>query len=211
MSEILYLQINRNIEVDKREITIGDVASLHCKNGTITAKVKTIRLVNIPDVPKKRICFSVMVVIQLINQMYPDVEVNNIGESDFIVDYIYQKKKNTRVQKVLQYMMIAFAALLTFMGSAYGIMAYNNDVNTNEIFEKVYEFLGAENIQQYKLIEVMYAIGLALGIIIFYNHFANRKLTSDPTPVEVEMSKYEKDIDEALIDRSTKDGRERSV
>lgn len=211
MSEILYLQINRNIEVDKREITLGDIACLHCQDGAVAAKVKSIKLVTIPDVPKKRICFSVMLVIQLINQQYPTIEVNNIGESDFIVDYIHEKKRNPQLQKLLQLLMIAFAALLTFMGSAYGIMAYNNDVNTNEIFEKIYEFLDASNIQQYKLIEVMYAIGLALGIIIFYNHFANRKLTSDPTPVEVEMSKYEKDIDEALIDRSAKDGRERSV
>lgn len=35
--------------------------------------------------------------------------------------------------------------------------------------------------------EIMYAIGLALGIIIFYNHFGGKRLSSDPTPLEVQM------------------------
>ncbi len=42
MSETLYIQINRNIHVVKREITIGDVAALLCNNACITALVKTI-------------------------------------------------------------------------------------------------------------------------------------------------------------------------
>lgn len=207
MSETLYLQINRNIEVAKRDVTVGDVASILCKNASVTAKVKTLKLVSIPDVPNKRICFSVMRVIELINQAYPDVEVNNIGESDFIVDYIREKKHN----KVLQWLLIAFVALFTFAGSVYAIMAYNNDVSTNEIFAKVYYLLQAPGMQDYKLLEIMYAVGLAGGIIVFYNHFGGKKFTSDPTPIEVEMDKYEKDIDDTLIDRSAAANKERSV
>ncbi|MBO5459236.1 MAG: stage V sporulation protein AA, partial [Lachnospira sp.] len=135
MSETLYIQINRNVEVDKRDITVGDVATLLCKNASVTARVKTIKLVTLPDVPKRRVCFSVMKVIELINKIYPDVEVNNIGESDFIIDYIRQKKKN----KWLEWLMVALVAVFVFVGSAYAIMAYNNDVNTIELFEKVYE------------------------------------------------------------------------
>ena len=40
-----------------------------------------------------------MYVIKKINEIYPDVEVNNIGESDFIVDYIKEKKKSTFVHE----------------------------------------------------------------------------------------------------------------
>ena len=99
---------------------------------------------------------------------YPDADVNNLGENDFIVDYILEKKHS----KFLQGLLIAFVAAFTFVGSMYAIMAYNNDVSTNEIFEKVYEIFGADNAQQVKLLEITYAVGLALGIIIFYNHFA---------------------------------------
>ena len=131
---------------------------------------------------------------------YPDADVNNLGENDFIVDYILEKKHS----KFLQGLLIAFVAAFTFVGSMYAIMAYNNDVSTNEIFEKVYEIFGADNAQQVKLLEIMYAVGLALGIIIFYNHFAGVRLSGEPTPIEVEMDKYEKDVDDTLIDRKSK-------
>ena len=48
--------------------------------------------------------------------------------------------------------------------------------------------------------EVSYSIGLAVGILVFYNHFGPKKLSKDPTPIEVEMRKYETEINQALID-----------
>ena len=86
---------------------------------------------------------------------YPDADVNNLGENDFIVDYILEKKHS----KFLQGLLIAFVAAFTFVGSMYAIMAYNNDVSTNEIFEKVYEMMGTGNFQEYKVIEIAYAAG----------------------------------------------------
>lgn len=204
MSEILYIQINRNIEVDKRDIVIGDVATLLCKNASVAARVKNIRLITLPDVPKRRVCFSVMTVIEKIQKIYPDLQIQNIGESDFIVDYIRQKKKS----KLLEIIMIAFVSVFTFVGSAYAIMAYNNDVSTNEIFEKIYQMMGAGNFQEYKIIEIAYAAGLLLSIIIFYNHFAGKHFSNDPTPIQVEMDKYETDIDNCMIDRSSAEGKE---
>lgn len=205
MSETLYIQINRNIQVDKREITIGDVAALLCKNAGITARVKTIKLITLPDVPKRRVSFSVMTVMEKIEKIYPDLQLVSIGESDFIVDYIRQKKKS----RVWQGLMVAFVSVFTFVGSAYAIMAYNNDVSTNEIFEKVYEMMGMGNFQEYKVIEIAYAVGLLLGIVVFYNHFAGKHFTGDPTPIQVEMDKYETDIDNCMIDRSSTKGKEK--
>lgn len=111
MSETLYIQINRNIQVDKREITIGDVAALLCKNAGITARVKTIKLITLPDVPKRRVSFSVMTVMEKIEKIYPDLQLVSIGESDFIVDYIRQKKKS----RVWQGLMVAFVSVLRLL------------------------------------------------------------------------------------------------
>ena len=83
MSETLYIQINRNIQVDKREITIGDVAALLCKNAGITARVKTIKLITLPDVPKRRVSFSVMTVMEKIEKIYPDLQLVSIGETAY--------------------------------------------------------------------------------------------------------------------------------
>ena len=48
-------------------------------------------------------------------------------------------------------------------------------------------------------------LGLAVGIIVFYNHFMGRKLSDDPTPIEVQMSTYEKDTADSVIDNLNKE------
>ncbi len=206
MSEVLYLQIGRNVELSKRDVTIGDVAEMYCSDKTIPPKVKTIKLLNLPDVKKKRVCVSSMAVIEKITEVCPSVEVNNIGEADFIIDYIKEKPHS----KVLQWTVIIIVAVFVFIGSMYAIMAYNNDVGTVEIFSKIYEHFG-EGLETSKTLEISYAVGLALGIIIFYNHFGGKRFGTDPTPIEVEMDKYEKDIDSTLIDRSAAAGKEKNV
>ena len=56
--------------------------------------------------------------------------------------------------------------------------------------------------------EVSYSIGLAAGIIIFFNHIGGRRLTKDPTPIEVEMAIYEEDVEKALIKTAGREGEE---
>ena len=50
------------------------------------------------------------------------------------------------------------------------------------------------------LINIPYSIGLAVGIIVFYNHFMGKKLTDDPTPIEVEMELYDRDVTDTMVD-----------
>lgn len=194
-SEKLYIQIEKNNEVNKRDVYISDIADIFCNDKNIQAKVSAIKLIKLPDVKKKRVCLTIIDVIKAINQIYPDVEVDNIGESDFIVDYIEQKDKSVWKNRLV----IAFTTVFIFVGSAYAIMAYNNDVSTNEIFEKIYQMFNTQYLMDYKILEIMYAIGLALGIILFYNHFAGKRLSDDPTPLEVQMDKYNTEISDAII------------
>ena len=51
-----------------------------------------------------------------------------------------------------------------------------------------------------------YSIGLAVGIIVFFNHFSKKKLTKDPTPIEIEMKKYNQDLINAKLAESDEKG-----
>ena len=90
------------------------------------------------------------------------------------------------------------------VGSGYGIIAYNNDVSTTDIFDRVYELLGASAFEPTNIMEIAYAVGLFVGIVIFYDHFAGQKLSKAPTPLAVEMDKYDKDVSESVIDREAR-------
>ena len=49
--------------------------------------------------------------------------------------------------------------------------------------------------------ELSYSIGIGLGVTFFFNHFGGRKITEDPTPMEVEMRVYEDDVNKTLIEQ----------
>lgn len=57
-------------------------------------------------------------------------------------------------------------------------------------------------------LEVSYSVGLAAGIILFFNHVGGRRLTKDPTPIEVAMRNYEEDVDKTLIVQAGREGKE---
>lgn len=48
--------------------------------------------------------------------------------------------------------------------------------------------------------EIMYSVGLVVGILIFFNHFGKKRFTVDPTPMEVQMRLYENDIQTTLVE-----------
>ena len=95
--ETVYLKADRNIEVEKRAVTLGDVLKIESVNPILLAKLKAIRLLKFQKEssgrPKKqeRQAVSILKVIELIHEEYPDVEIENVGESDFIVTYEEQK------------------------------------------------------------------------------------------------------------------------
>jgi len=208
MSTTLYLKFEKNNEVSKKHVCLGDVSTIWCTDKTITSKINTIKLLNIKEDKHRRYAFSVMKIIELINQEYPNVEVQNIGEPDFIIDYENKDKQNNKLNSTLNAIKIVLICLITMFGSIYAIMAYNNDVAVSEVFEKAYMIFLGDTGQGHMIIETMYSIGLTLGIIIFYNHFGGKKITNDPTPLEVEMHTLESDIDDSLISRSSRNKEE---
>ena len=60
-------------------------------------------------------------------------------------------------------------------------------------------------------LEVCYAIGMPIGIMIFYNHIGKKKVTHDPTPIQVEMRKYEQDVDDTFIENASREGKSMDV
>ena len=105
-------------------------------------------------------------------------------------------------------MKTALVCLVSFFGTAFTIMAYHNDVGINEVFTEIHKIVMNREPQGLNVLEVSYSIGLALGIIVFFNHVGGRRLTKDPTPIEVAMRTYEEDVDKTLIATAGREGHE---
>ena len=206
MNETVYISFPKNTQVNNARVSIGDCASVWCEDAHITARVKAITLVNVPDVSSRRYVFSIMKVIELIKKEVAGVEINSVGESDFIISY----KKPRKRSRLFEYVKIVFIGLIVFCGGAFAIIAYGNDVDINSVMESVCTFVTGDTKWLWAL-QSSYCIGLGAGIIIFYNHIGRRKYEKDPTPLEVEMRLYEDDANTAIINESAREAKEQDV
>lgn len=191
----IYLKADQSVEVNKRDVTLGDILTMECINPTVLARLKTMKVLKIPDQGQHRYVMSILRVIELIHQIYPEADVQNVGETDIIITYEDGKTPN----KAFHILKTIGVVLITFIGAAFSIMAFNNDVSTTDMFAQIYELLTGRQTDGFTILELTYSIGLVIGILVFFNHFAGKKFNVDPTPMEVEMRLYENDLQTTLI------------
>lgn len=97
------------------------------------------------------------------------------------------------------------------MGAAFSIMAFNNDVGVTKMFSQIYELVTGTKSDGFTVLEFTYSIGIAIGILTFFNHFGKRRFSVDPTPIEVEMRLYENDLQTTLIENISRKEQELDV
>ena len=108
-------------------------------------------------------------------------------------------------------MKVVGVVIISFIGAAFSIMAFNNDVGTTKMFSQIYELVTGKTNSGFTILELTYCIGLIIGILTFFNHFGKKKFTVDPTPMEVEMRLYENDIQTTLIETYSRKEKELDV
>lgn len=208
--DTVYIKADRNIEVTKEEVTLGDVLQMECVNPSVVPKLRTLKLVHLHPVDKKkqsRTAISVLKVIELIHQEYPNIDVQNVGEQDFIVTYENQKTKGGLVHIAKTVLVV----IISFLGAAFSIIAFNNDVSVTKMFSQIYELVTGTKNNGFTILEFTYSIGLIIGILTFFNHFGKKKFTVDPTPMEVEMRLYENDLQTTMIENFSREEKEIDV
>lgn len=195
-NETLYLKIDKNVQSKGNPVYLRDIASVNCAKKPVENKVKTLRLPTEIIKGPGRYVFSVLDVIETIQKEYPNLEINNLGESDFIITV----EKDRTPSDAWSWCKTILVCLLAFFGAAFSIMAFNNDVGITTLFGQLYEqFTGTET-SGFTVLEISYSVGVGMGILLFFHHFAKKKGMSDPTPLEVEMRTYEDDVDMTLVE-----------
>lgn len=186
--QIIYIKAAEDCVVYDKKVTLGDILKLECTNIGILRAVKQMDLYSFNH--EHAIAFSVLKVIERIHKDYPNVTVINCGEEDFVVEYKKSTVKNAFREKVK----LVLVCVLVFFGSAFTIMTFHNDIGIEDVFERFYlQLMGTEKPMITEL-EISYSIGLGTGIILFFNHISKKKISHDPTPIEVELKKYNKDL-----------------
>lgn len=200
--ETVYLKLERDVKVSNYDVTIRDVAGISCNDNTLAAKIKCIKLFQINAEKSKREIISVIKVVDCIIQEFPDAEIQSIGEMECVVEYIGDKRKH----KLWDIIKVIFVSLIGFFGAAFAIMTFNEDVSVVDVFESIYSYVFGVTKEGPGILEAMYSVGLTAGIVLFYNHIGGRRITKDPTPIEVQMRIYENDVNDALVETANRKG-----
>ena len=195
MSKTVYLNISQITEVHHKEIQLKDVATVYSDDSAVTNKCSALRIKTIHLDRDKRYVESALDVIKKITEMDPSITVNNVGEVDFIIDYHRPKSPNW----AWEWIKTIFVCIICFCGASFAIMTFNNDVSVTDVFSEIYRIIMGKESTGFTILEVSYSVGLALGIVGFFNHFAKFKINTDPTPLEVEMRLYEDNVSKTLI------------
>jgi len=196
----IYIKANRSVEVKESDVRLSDIASVYCMDHTICATVKNLKIHHFEKDKSKRCIISIMEIIAMIQAMYPMADINIVGETDTIIKRIDAKdSKLRRMGKIL------LVSLICFFGASFTIMAFHNDVGIIRVFSRIYLMLMGRESDGFGVLEVSYSLGLAVGIIVFFNHIGKRRITKDPTPIEVEMKIYEEEVEKTLVDLAQKE------
>lgn len=191
----VYIKAEESVCLDHKDIKLKDIMSLYCTNKDVEQEIKDQSIYHFMDDNDQRKCFSVLKVIEAIKEVDKTLDVINMGPQDFIVYYKIKRGES----KIIHYSKIIFVILIAFFGASFSIMTYNTDVGIEELFYNVYEMIMGKAPAGPNILHVSYAVGLALGIVIFFNHAGKIKLNDDPTPFEVQMRLYERDVNDTLM------------
>lgn len=184
----------------KKTVTIGEVADIAAPPD-VKARIASMPIFHIPNTDKKgRYAISIIEVINKIWETYPKADVQSVGDPDMVIHYV---PKPIKTHVVWEWIKVILISIVVFAGATVAIMAYNTDVSMGKTFIILNRIFTGEQVDNPYYITIPYTLGVAGGVLVFFNHFGRKKITEDPSPMQVEINTYEKNVADSEIDHIT--------
>ncbi|TFJ93764.1 stage V sporulation protein AA [Lentibacillus salicampi] len=191
MSEIVYLRMKKNVEMTYlKKVKLKDIAWI----STTSALKNELEQTPIYRITKKDLNVVIVdsfLVIDHLNTHYRDLEFQLVGPSHTIIR-IQKYKKSPNI------LITAIVWLLLFIGTAMTIINFHYDVSMQEVQQKLHYMLTGEQSQYPLWIQIPYSFGLGIGMLLFFNHWFQKRINEEPSPLEIEIFNYQQDMDHYL-------------
>ena len=201
MSDTLYIQTDMNILIKHPHVYLQDIARLSCSNSKVLNRLRVLPVTSLNPGTPGRYTMSVMDLVDLIQKKEPDLDITPLGEPSFILTY----RPPGKSQMVFDILKVVFISLASFFGAAFSIMTFNTDADVGTLFKQIYQQVTGNVSNGFTILEISYSIGLAAGVLFFFNHFGKKKFSADPTPMQVQMRQYEDNINTTLLEKSSRE------
>ena len=200
MSDTLYIQTDMNILIKHPHVYLQDIARLSCSNSKVLNRLRVLPVANLNPHTPGRYTMSVMDLVDLIQKKEPDLDITPLGELSFILTY----QPPGKPQMIFEILKVVFISLASFFGAAFSIMTFNTDADVGTLFKQIYQQVTGNVSNGFTILEISYSIGLAAGVLFFFNHFGRKKFSADPTPMQVQMRQYEDNVNTTLLEESSR-------
>ena len=87
MSDMLYIQTDKNMKVLSEQVQLQDIAQLTSNNPAVLNRCKVLRVITLPKGKYGRYTVSAIELVDLIQKKEEKVEVTHMGEPEFILTY----------------------------------------------------------------------------------------------------------------------------
>ena len=200
MSDTLYIQTDMNILIKHPHVYLQDIARLSCSNSKVLNRLRVLPVANLNPETPGRYTMSVMDLVDLIQKKEPDLDITPLGELSFILTY----QPPGKPQMIFEILKVVFISLASFFGAAFSIMTFNTDADVGTLFKQIYQQVTGNVSNGFTILEISYSIGLAAGVLFFFNHFGRKKFSADPTPMQVQMRQYEDNVNTTLLEENSR-------
>lgn len=188
-NKIVYIRMKKKITSKPQvRITFSDVAQITA-NHPLDKKIYQLPIYRLTDKDKEFVVIDSYHIIDHLNKLYPDIEFQLIGASETIIS-IASEKRRTNI------LFVTFVWLVLFIGTAMTIINFHYDVSMHEVQQRIHYLFTGEEVRNPLWIQIPYSFGLGIGMILFLNHWFRKRLNEEPSPLEVELFKYQKSIDD---------------
>ena len=134
MNHTVYLKLSQITELTHKDVVLKDVAQVYCDDQNVMNKCNSMKVMTVKVDAKRRYIMSALDVINKLKQLDSTIDVNNVGETDFIIAY----KPPSPPAYIWQWTKTVFVCLVCFFGAAFAIMTFNNDVSVTDVFSEVF-------------------------------------------------------------------------
>lgn len=198
MNEPLFLRLRKRLSVKPNSvITLGDVCQLYW-DGVREEALNRMPIYQVKKEDGNLIIIDIMQVIRKLRTLYPEVSLEVQGAPQVIVEVLNPRKSANPVLVMLVW-------LILFIGSGLAIMNFHTDVSMLQVHQRIYYLVTGQTSQQPLWLQIPYSLGIGLGMVLFFNHIFKKRITEEPSPLEVELFLYQQSLDQYYLQHENKE------
>lgn len=192
MVHTVYLRMKRNVDVNEnKQLHLRDIAHIAAPF-EIKENLESKPIYRISDKDLNILVIDVFLIIKELIKEFPELDIQSVGPDQTVIRIEKKKKKANLFIAVLIW-------LLLFIGTAMTIMNFHYDVSMQEVQQKLHYILTGEENEFPLWIQIPYSLGLGLGTLLFFNHWFNKRFNEEPSPLEIEISNYQTELNQYLV------------